>query len=224
MKKIIAIFSSVVGLLTFAVVSAFAHVVVTPHQIGVAATQDFTLSVPNEKDNPVIAVRLLIPDGVNSVVPNAEPGWSIDTKTSGSGDNETVTEIDWNGGSIPVGQRAEFVFQAQVPAKPTTIAWNAYQTYSNGTVVSWDVDPATLKNLSDSQQDDLANKQNKGEYSTTQVINDLTGSSTNTSMTAGISVSNADLVSKMKWLMLVSGGALVLSISGIVLALRKKIN
>ncbi len=166
------------GMFTLSVVPAFAHVIVYPHQVGIAATQDFTVNVPNERDNPATAVKLMIPDGVTSVVPNAIPGWTINTKQNGSGDNATVSEIDWTDGSIPVGQRAEFIFQAQVPAKPTTLAWKAYQTYSDGTIVSWDVNPDTLKNLSDAQQDALADKQNKGEYSTTQVINDLTGNTT----------------------------------------------
>lgn len=178
MEKKIAVVLLSIASIFFLAVPAFAHVIVRPHQVGVAAAQDFTVSVPNERDNPVISVRLLIPNGVSSVVPNAVPGWTIDTKSSGSTDSATVTAIDWTGGSIPVGQREEFVFQAQVPAKPTTLAWKAYQTYSNEIVVSWDVDPLSLKNFSDAQQDDLANKQNKGKYSTTTVINDLTGSNT----------------------------------------------
>lgn len=173
-KKILAICISVVSLFIY-ISPAFAHIIVHPNQVGIAATQDFIVNVPNEKDNPVISVKLIVPDGITSVVPYVIAGWAISTKTNGTGDNATVTEIDWDNGSIPVGQAAELGFQAQVPAKQTTLAWKAYQTYSDGTVVSWDVNPAKLKNLSDAQQDALAEKQNKGVYSTTQVVNDLTG-------------------------------------------------
>jgi uncharacterized protein YcnI len=219
-KKIVAIFTSIVGMIAISVIPAFAHVIVSPDKVGVSAIHDFSVSVPNEKDNPVISVRLIIPDGLSSVVPNTVAGWTISTKSNGSGDNATVTEIDWTGGSIPVGQRAEFVIQAQAPTKPTTLNWKAYQTYSNGTVVSWDVNPDTMKNLSDAQQDEMANKENKGEYSTTQVVNDLTGSANMSMKSAGGVNSNSG--SHMKWLMALSIGALALSIVAISMQMRKK--
>ena len=68
-----------------------AHVIVAPHQAGIAAIQDFTVNVPNEKDNPVSSVRLLIPNGVSSVVPDMVSGWTITTKPNGSGDSATVS-------------------------------------------------------------------------------------------------------------------------------------
>ena len=54
-----------------------------------------------------------------------------------------VTEIDWTDGNLPVGQRVDFLFQAQVPPTPTTLKWKAYQTYSDGEVVSWDQTPSS---------------------------------------------------------------------------------
>src|SRR5579863_3596032 len=97
--------------LFFLAFPVFAHVIVYPHQVGIAVTQDFTVSVPNERNNPVTSVRLLIPKGLLAVAPNTTQGWTITTKANGSGDNATVTEIDWSNGSIPVGQREEFIFQ-----------------------------------------------------------------------------------------------------------------
>lgn len=173
-RKTTAFLVSIFSLLTFIAIPASAHVIVSPHQVGIAATQDFTVSVPNEKDNPVTSVKLIIPKGLTDVVPNVIAGWTITTKTKST----AVTEIDWKDGSIPVGQREEFIFQAQAPSEPTTLSWKAYQTYSDGTVVSWDVNPATMEKLSDTQQDTIADKENRGEYSTTQVINDLTNNGT----------------------------------------------
>jgi len=211
---IVSTLLGIVSLFIF-ITPALAHVIVYPHQAGIAATQDFTVSVPNERNNPVTSVKLLIPKGLLDVSPNSTPGWDITTKSKGSGDNETVREIDWNNGSIPVGQRAEFVFQAQVPPTPTTLPWKAYQTYSDGTIVSWDVDPAKMHNLSDAQQDELADKENKGEYSTTQVINDLS----NQTATEGEITS---LNNNFNLLMIISGGALIIAIAAFVLAIRKK--
>ncbi|HVM77130.1 MAG TPA: DUF1775 domain-containing protein [Candidatus Paceibacterota bacterium] len=135
---------------------ASAHVIVTPSSIGIG-TDDvpFTAGVPNEKNIPVIGLKLLIPSGLADVVPNVKPGWTIAVKKNG----DQVTEIDWAGGSIPVGERDQFTFSAQVPADPATLDWKAYQTYKDGSVVSWDEDPNDLTATN--------------PYSETQVIDDL---------------------------------------------------
>jgi len=135
---------------------ASAHVIVTPSSIGIG-TDDvpFTAGVPNEKNIPVIGLKLLIPSGLADVVPNVKPGWTITVKKNG----DQVTEIDWAGGSIPVGERDQFTFSAQVPADQTTLDWKAYQTYQDGGIVAWDEDPADLTSTN--------------PYSETQVVNDL---------------------------------------------------
>ena len=211
-KHSISIFIGVASIL-FSSIPAFAHVIVYPHQTGIAQTQDFTVSVPNERDNPVVSVRLLIPKGLSDVSPNAIQGWTISIKSKGSGDAD-VSEIDWKG-LIPVGQREEFIFQAQVPPTPMTLAWKAYQTYSDGTVVSWDVDPVNMSRLSDAQQDALADKENKGEYSTTQVINDLAASN---AMTDAVN----SATQKAQIAEIFAGMALLLAIISAVLSSKKK--
>ena len=142
--------------------AASAHVVVKPNSVGVAAFLTFTVGVPNEKDTDTVGVRLVLPGGLAEVSPSVKPGWTIAIKKEGDGDNAKVTEINWTGGSIPAEQRDDFTFSAQVPASPTTLQWKAYQTYKDGTVVSWDQDPSSIK---------------KGEegtpFSTTAVVNDL---------------------------------------------------
>jgi len=140
---------------------ASAHVVVRPDTVDVAAYQTFTTGVPNEKDVAVTELRLTIPAGLEHVTPTVKLGWDISTKKSG----DTVTEISWTGGLIPAGQRDEFSFSAQAPAAATTLQWKAYQTYADGSVVSWDQAPSSDKG------DDKAS--NGGPYSTTKVINDL---------------------------------------------------
>ncbi len=157
-----------------AVSPAFAHVVVKPNQVGVAAFQTFTIGVPNEKDNPTVSVRLLVPYGLTSVTPNVKPGWTITVKKTGEGENAVVTEITWTNGSIPVDQRDEFLFSAQAPTSETVLSWKAYETYKNGEVVSWDVDPASP----DVQDMQALEKAGKGPYSVTKVVNDLSASGT----------------------------------------------
>lgn len=153
-------------------VTVSAHVVVSPSEVGAGAFQTFTTSVPNEKNVPTTALRLVIPDGLKEVMPTVKPGWKITVKKSG----DDVTEIDWKGGSIPVGMRDEFTFSAQAPADATTLQWKVYQTYADKTVVSWDQTPT-----SGDEDDDSGSS---GPYSTTKVINDLSDSASATNSSA----------------------------------------
>ncbi len=160
---------------------ASAHVVVKPAEVGVGAYQTFTTSVPNEKDIPVTAMKLTIPAGLKSVTPTVKPGWTIDEVKDGSGEDAVVKEITWSGGTIPAGQRDDFTFSAQAPAKPTSVQWKAYQTYEDGTVVSWDQAPTK----SDDDSGD------KGPYSVTKVVDDLTQTPAATTATTTKPVSNS---------------------------------
>lgn len=178
MKKVVkkSVLGLFLGVSTLFVVSSAvgAHVVVNPKEVNVAQFQTFTIGVPNEKENPTVGLRLVIPAGLNYVSPNVKPGWSIEIKKAGKSmkgsvlntgekapDEDTVTEISWTGGSIPAGQRDDFVFSAQAPASAGEVIWRAYQTYANGTVVAWDQTP--------NDKDDEEVK----PYSTTKVIDDL---------------------------------------------------
>src|SRR5579885_2290964 len=102
MKKVFIIV--VLGLL--AATTASAHVVVKPNTAGIGAFQIFTMGVPSEKNIPTIAVRLLLPDGLNFVTPNVKPGWRVEVKTQATGkkitdddgmqvDEMKPVEIDW---------------------------------------------------------------------------------------------------------------------------------
>ena len=90
----------------------------------------------------------MLPTGLSEVQPDITPGWQVSTKMGASSDD--VTEIDWTGGSIPSGEREEFMFNAQVPSVPTTLEWKAYQTYANGKIVSWDETPTATMTDDDS--------------------------------------------------------------------------
>lgn len=138
---------------------ASAHVVVTPAQAGVAQEVVFNVSVPNERQSAVTNLKLLIPDGVSEVVPSVKSGWTI--TTSGK---EDVSSITWSGGRIPVGQRDDFSFSAQLPDSTGEVHWKAYQTYADGTVVHWDQAP-------NGKDDDSTG--DAGPYSVTEVADDL---------------------------------------------------
>ncbi len=200
MKKITAIFTSVLSLFLLAVVPAFAHVMVRPDSAGVASFVTFDMGVPTEKDNPTVAIRLMVPNGLKEVVPNVKAPWKIEVKKNG----DAVTEIDWSGSIIPPEQRDDFYFSVQVPADPTTLTWKAYQTYQDGSVVSWDQDPKTIK------------KGDEGTpYSQTMVVNDL--------LAAKQTMDNSEKVAtRAKWALILSGVALIFSIGSIVMLRKNK--
>lgn len=156
-KKIVIGGIAMVALVVTLPQAAFAHVVVAPREATTGTYQTFTTSVPNEKDTAVTTVRLVIPDTIESVLPTVKPGWQIETKRDG----ERVKEIIWTGGLVPSGLRDEFTFSAHLPASAQDIHWKAYQTYQDGTVVSWDQDPSKSEH-------GHADK-NTGPYSTTVV-------------------------------------------------------
>lgn len=143
-------------------VSVFAHAAVTPNAANIAQYQTFTIGVPTEKEIPTVMVKILIPDGVTGITPNVKPGWKITEKKTGEGETAVVTEIVWSGGVIPAEQRDEFYFRGKTPSSATTLVWKVYQTYQDGSVVSWD------------QTDNSAEEsEDKGPASETVVVNDL---------------------------------------------------
>ncbi|MEN9622103.1 MAG: hypothetical protein RLZZ67_537 [Candidatus Parcubacteria bacterium] len=176
-------FSGAIAIVAFALlpILADAHATVKPSQVGIGAFQTFSLAVPVEKDIPTTAIRLIVPEGLGFVTPTLKQGWKIDVKKEKTGKTitdddgmeiaeEKVTEISWTGGSIPAGFRDEFGFSAQVPALPTELVWKAYQTYKDGSVVSWD-QPHTDDHAAKKETKD----ENSGPYSETAVIDDLAG-------------------------------------------------
>jgi len=138
--------------------SAYAHVTVKPAEVLSGEYQTFTTSVPNEKDVAVTAIKLVIPTDITLVTPTVKQGWKIDTKKT----SETVTEINWSGGTIDAGLRDEFTFSAKVPANKGEIVWKAYQSYQDGSIVAWDQKPA-------GDHSHATEDETKGPYSVTTV-------------------------------------------------------
>ncbi|HVX23899.1 MAG TPA: DUF1775 domain-containing protein [Candidatus Saccharimonadales bacterium] len=161
----------ITGLVLLAPAIVSAHVIVTPGQAGVGQELVFSVSSPNERQTPIVELTLDIPRGVSDILPTVAPGWTVTTESDGSSSDPTVTAITWSKGQIPVGQRADFSFGAQVPGNATSLDWKAYQTYADGTVVHWDQKP--------SGSDDAVGT--AGPYSVTKVVNDLTPTTTTSS-------------------------------------------
>lgn len=161
----IAAFSVLVSMVALGMGSVVsAHVVVRPAEVTTAGFQTFTVGVPNEKEIPTTSIKLVMPDGLKHVSPTQKSGWNIDIEKQGSGEDAVVTSVTWSGNEVRVGFRDEFTFSAQVPEKVTELQWKAYQTYADGTVVSWD-----KASEGDGHESD---QPNSGPYSVTEVVTD----------------------------------------------------
>ncbi|GIP50682.1 hypothetical protein D3C76_228300 [compost metagenome] len=116
--------------------TASAHVTVKPSQSTPGAWETYSLKVPVEKDIPTVKVALKIPEGVAFKQYRPVPEWSVDLTKAEDG---TVTAVTWTaeGNGISAGEFQQFEFVAQNPSENAELAWDAFQYYSDGSVVEW---------------------------------------------------------------------------------------
>ncbi len=130
---------------------AGAHVTVSPSSLP-QGTDDaiLTFRVPNESATAAVTgLRIQFPLAHPIVLlnPEAGSGWQVRAvktalpkpiTTDDGTFTSTTSEIDWSGGTIPVGQFGEFNVLAQgIPTGTSELVFKAIQTYADGTVVSW---------------------------------------------------------------------------------------
>ena len=97
---------------------AYAHVTATPDEADSAFFRTSLRVGHGCEGSPTTAVRVRVPEGVESVHPEVVPGWEIelvtaDGEAAGTAEGDdgaaaTVTEIAWTGGSLPEGYFQEF--------------------------------------------------------------------------------------------------------------------
>jgi uncharacterized protein YcnI len=107
---------------------ASAHAIMSPPVAENAKLQQFTLSVPTEKEGATTTtIELTVPAGfaIDSFEPSS--GWKRETS------KQTVT---WTGGATPTGEDSVFRFNASTSGAKTYV-FDVRQTYSDGTVVDW---------------------------------------------------------------------------------------
>jgi len=117
---------------------AWAHAIVSPPVAKAKELQQFTLSVPTEKENVTTTkVELVVPQGfaIDSFEP-APDGWKQQVQSTGSGEEAVVQKVTWTGGAVPTGQDAVFRFNASTSGSKT-YTFDVRQTYSDGSLVDW---------------------------------------------------------------------------------------
>ncbi len=148
---------SVAGALAAAVIllvwapPASAHVTISPSSVP-QGSGDVVLGfrLPNESTTaPVTALRIQVPTDhpIAVLSPEAVTGWTVTEQqvtlakpvTTDDGTfTSVVSEVDWTGGTIPVGQFAVFNLLAQgIPSNVHSLVFKAVQQYGDGTTVSW---------------------------------------------------------------------------------------
>jgi uncharacterized protein YcnI len=206
---------SVIGVLISIFALAFsstasAHVVVKPAEVITAGFQTFTIGVPNEKDISTTSVKLTIPEGLKYVQPTQKAGWNIDIESEGTGETATVKSITWSGNEVKPGFRDDFTFSGQVPEKTTELQWKAYQTYSDGTVVSWDKES--------SGDDHESEDKNSGPFSITKVV----AKTADETALNNTEQASADAKNTAKTALYVGGAGVIVGLIGVFLGSRRK--
>jgi uncharacterized protein YcnI len=136
MRQAIAAACASVTALVFAS-GAFAHAGLSPAVAKTKASQEFTLTVPTEKEGvTTTAIELTAPDGFSIFSFEDSPGWKREEETQGSGESKVIKQVTWSGGAVPTEHLAVFRFMAS-PDSAKSYAVHVRQTYSNGDVVDW---------------------------------------------------------------------------------------
>jgi len=135
--------------------AASAHAIVSPAVALDQKLQQFTLSVPTEKEGlTTTEIELTVPSGF--AIDSFEPppaGWTMHVQATGSGEEAVVQKVTWTGGHVPTDQDAVFRFNAST-TRAKTYTFEVRQTYSDGSVVDWngtessDTPAPTIKALS----------------------------------------------------------------------------
>jgi uncharacterized protein YcnI len=143
MKKWIGLLLAMIFTLSFGSI-ANAHVTVYPKEAVQGSYEKFTVRVPTEKEVPTVKVEIKIPIDVDITKFEPKAGWKYDIVKDASG---KITSVVWTAMDAGLGptEFGEFNMQGKVADSTTTIAWKAYQTYKDGTIVDWTGAPGSDK-------------------------------------------------------------------------------
>ena len=114
--------------------AAFGHVRISPRESSAGATQQYTMTIPTERQSPTIRIEATFPASVTVVSLEAMPGWKIEEKKEGNG---RIVGAIGSGGSIPFAESVNFSCEAKNPATASRLEWKVIQIYEDGTRSEW---------------------------------------------------------------------------------------
>jgi uncharacterized protein YcnI len=124
-------------------VSMSAHIMVSPPQSKIGATQRYELRVHNESKLAVAAVELEIPAAIT--VTDIAPPPSGTYTTTKTGDR--IVAIKWQLEVAP-GKYLALPFTATNPGTATDVHWNVHEHLADGSVVEWSDKPNAAEKAS----------------------------------------------------------------------------
>jgi uncharacterized protein YcnI len=135
-RPVVAVLAAMGGVLATAA-PAFAHAIMSPPVAQAKVLQQFTLSVPTEKEGATTTkIVLTVPSGFAVDSYEAEPGWKRFVSATGKGEDAVVTKITWIGGKVPTDEDSVFRFNADATSSGT-LTFDVRQYYSDGSIVDW---------------------------------------------------------------------------------------
>jgi uncharacterized protein YcnI len=135
-RHVVAVLATTAGVLALSG-TAFAHAIMSPPVAEAKVLQQFTLSVPTEKEGATtIKIVLTVPNGFAVDSYEAEPGWKRFVSATGSGEDAVVNKITWIGGKVPTEEDSVFRFNADATSA-ATLTFDVRQYYSDGSIVDW---------------------------------------------------------------------------------------
>jgi uncharacterized protein YcnI len=127
MRKAVVMAAAATGALALAP-AAFGHAIVSPPVAKAKVLQQFTLSVPTEREGvTTTAVTLFVPPGFHIDSFEPSPGWTR---------SEDPTSYTWGGGHVRTGDDAVFRFNASLDSS-RRYTFKVRQLYSDGSTVDW---------------------------------------------------------------------------------------
>jgi hypothetical protein len=109
---------------------AAAHVIAAPAFVPSGSSQSVTFSGPNEREFPMTAFALTVPQGLEITHAHEIEGWDE------SIDGPTAT---WLGGPLAPNAEIGFGITLEADVEPGVVELQAVQRYPDGSAVSWPV-------------------------------------------------------------------------------------
>jgi MYXO-CTERM domain-containing protein len=135
--------------------AASAHVEMSPDRVDPGSFTLFTVLSPNESEQPLSALRLTIPSGMEVDGAAATPGFTTQLVRDQS---HRIVAISWQGGSVAPDDLALFRFSASVGADETTLHLVGVQTFADGTTKVWKTPVVGVAKESSSSGSDTGTK------------------------------------------------------------------
>lgn len=119
---------------------AAAHVALSPDRVAPHSFTLFSVLSPNESDQPLTGLRLVIPEGVDVDAVADTPGFTTQVIDD---QRHRIAGLSWQGGRVPPERLALFRFAAAVSG-PGTLHLTGVQTFADGSTRTWQSPEVTV--------------------------------------------------------------------------------